>query len=67
MHIAVYCLLTILAVGLAHQLITQAIPPGTPRNVMLIALAAGGGLLLFDRIARAAPLKCAKPPISMPS
>lgn len=53
MHLAIFVLLTILGTGIAYSLINQMIPPGTPRQIMLIALAAGAGLLLFDRVARA--------------
>ena len=53
MHLAIFCLLVILGAGLGHQLITAAIPAGTARQIMLVALAAAAGLLLFDRVVRA--------------
>ena len=63
MHLAIFVLLTVLGTGLAYNLIQSAIPAGTPRQIMLIALTAAAGLLLFDRVARAhsAPQALASP------
>lgn len=55
MHLAIYVILVVLGAGLGCQLIAALVPAGPPRLVMLVAVAAGAGVLLFNRIALASP------------